>query len=243
MERSLLSWRDRTGAAAAVLLIHAALLLALLSMSRDAPEPIQDSPAIETFDVPKRPPPPVVEQVKDEPAPKRAGAASPPNRRSEATPVVVPKPVVAIPRPAEVVASPTPRAGDEPTQGAAPVAGPGTGASGEGSGTGSGGAGSGPGGGGVGATRPRLIAGQFRTRHYPRELQDAWATSPPVLITFKVQLNGRISDCRVYESSGNLAIDRETCRLAEQRLRFRPALDPEGRPYVESYGYQQARTR
>ena len=105
------------------------------------------------------------------------------------------------------------------------------------------GSGSGPGGGGAGGTQPQLISGQFRTRHYPRELQEAWAYADAVLVTFQVQTDGRVTGCRVYESSGNAEIDRETCRLAETRLRFRPALDEQGRPTVASYGYRQARTR
>ena len=70
-------------------------------------------------------------------------------------------------------------------------------------------------------------------------------------LNFRAVVLGGISEvlkkpatgCRVFESSGNPEIDRETCRLAETRLRFRPAVDEQGRPYVETYGYRQAPTR
>lgn len=245
MYRSLLNPRERAGAVVAVVAVHAAILLALLAAGqRSAPAKAEEA-SLELFDVIEQPDPPVVEQVEQvnqEPAPDDEGAASPPNVVSRASPVTAPEPVVVVPPVSEVTASPTPAEGSEPTQGAAPDPGPGTGAGGAGSGTGSGGAGSGSRGGGLGGTRPRLLSGQFRTRHYPRELQRAWELAGPVLVTFRVRTDGRATDCRVFESSGNLEIDRETCRLAEARLRFRPATDEQGRPYEGSYGYRQAPT-
>lgn len=244
MQRSLISRRDKAVAWAAVLAVHASVVVVIIRAGGTGePGLVDRQEPIEIFDVVPPPPPPLEEEVQEERSPEAEGAASPPNILSQATPVEAPEPVVPLPREAEIAASPTPREGSDPTQGAAPTPGPGTGAGGVGTGTGSGGAGDGTGGGGAGATRPRLVSGQFRTRHYPRELQDDWVTAGPVLVTFQVQLNGRVTGCRIYQSSGNPAIDRETCRLAEARLRFRPATDSEGRPYVETYGYQQARTR
>lgn len=228
----------------AVLLVHAALALAILNAGGEVePQHSADRPPIELFDVAPLPPPPTVEPLRSERQPLEEGAASPPNRQSRATPVVVPEPAVPVPRESSIVASPTPAEGAEPTEGAAPVVGPGTGAGGQGTGTGSGGAGEGPGGGGVGGSRPQLLSGQFRTRHYPRALQREWETAGPVLVLFDVQLNGRATNCRVYQSSGSVPIDLETCRLAQERLRLRPATDAQGRPVVASYGYLQQRTR
>ena len=245
MYRSILKPRERAGAIFGVLLVHIAIALAVLNAGGGPVlEKTSQSPPLDVYNVDLPPePPPEVQVMPENPAPQDEGAASPPNVRSEATPVTAPEPEVIVPRQTPVVATTTPAEGAEATQGAAPVAGPGTGAGGVGTGTGSGGSGSGPGGGGAGGTRPQLISGQFRTRHYPRALQEAWAYADAVLVTFQVQTDGRVTGCRVYESSGNAEIDRETCRLAETRLRFRPALDEQGRPTVASYGYRQARTR
>lgn len=245
MPRSLLSSRDRTGAAALVVALHLAIALALLNLSgRPSLRESIESPPIEVFEITEAlPPPPVmVEQLSPTPPPRRRSAAAPPNLRSEASPVVAPEPLVPLPLEPGLIATTERAMGINTTQGAASIAGPGTGAGGAGEGTGSG-AGAGGGGGASGGSRPALVAGQFRFRHYPRDLREAWASAGPVLVTFQVQLNGRATGCRVYESSGNAEIDRETCRLAEARLRFRPAINEEGRAYVASYGYRQAPVR
>ena len=89
---------------------------------------------------------------------EKEGGSAPKNINSEATPVVAPKPVVEPQRPNPVVAAEVPRAGADPTQGAAPVRGPGTGAGGLGTGTGSGLGGSGSGGGGGVAATPAVTS-------------------------------------------------------------------------------------
>lgn len=45
-----------------------------------------------------------------------------------------------------------------------------------------------------------------------------------------IAANGRVSGCTVTASSGSAALDSATCRLIASRARFRPALDPVGRP-------------
>jgi protein TonB len=244
MQRSPLTSRDRAGAILGVGLVHLAILLAVLNAAQVSVGGREAEPPIETFDViePPPPPPPVVEEVKTEPKPREEGQASPPNLVSKATPVVVPPPKVELPRPTPVVASPTPAQGTQPTQGAAPVPGPGTGAGGIGSGTGGGGAGSGSGGGGGSGQggRPSLISRSLRAGDYPGDLRRRWPPGGRVLVTFSVQLDGRASGCIVYTSSGDPAIDAETCRLVERKLRFRPARNAQGQPYVEKYGYMQA---
>ena len=143
--------------------------------------------------------------------------------------------------PPTVAVTETPRQGAAPTQGASDVRGPGTGAGGIGTGTGSGGAGSGTGGGGGGqGSRPRLITRSLTQRDYPSSLRRNWPSGARVLVIFNVQLDGRATDCRPYQSSGVAAIDQVTCSLVESRLRFAPARDKNGRPYVEKYAYMQA---
>ena len=77
-------------------------------------------------------------------------------------------------------------------------------------------------------------------RSYPREVLRAWPRGGRVFVAVRVQLDGRATDCRVNRSSGNAIVDQWTCRLVEERVRFRPAIDGEGRPYVRWYGYIQA---
>ena len=51
-----------------------------------------------------------------------------------------------------------------------------------------------------------------------------------VNVRFTVQSDGRVSGCRTMISSGNPDLDARTCQLVEDRLRFKPALDSQGRP-------------
>ena len=253
MQRSVLSSRDRTGAALAVLLVHGALALVLLNASGKVGELPSQAVPIETFDVieppppePLRPPPPADPARTDEVAevrPEEEGAAAPPNIRSQATPVVLPEPAVRLPQAPRVVASETPARGAEATQGAALIAGPGTGAGGVGTGTGSGGAGSGTGGGGSGQAprSPSVIQSTTLTgRDYPRAVLRAWPRGGRTFVAVRVQLDGRATDCKVNRSSGNAVVDQWTCRLVEQQVRFRPATNERGEPYVAWYGYVQA---
>jgi protein TonB len=245
MYRSDLKPADRVGTIALVALIHLGLGYALLNVSGTM-RTIERQIIPQLIDVDLEPPePPIVEVPLEKEKPKeKAGAASPKNIKSEATPVAAPKPRIALPVPPPMPVTETPREGSDPTQGAAPVPGPGTGAGGVGTGTGAGGSGTGTGGGGfAGEGRPFLLSGKFTSRDYPREVQKRWDRSQSVLVIFKVQLNGRVTDCRPYRSSGDWELDHWTCRLAEQRLIFRPAYNRRGEPYVELYGYEQRKIR
>jgi protein TonB len=247
MQPSILSRRDRAGAIALVVLVHAGVLAGLLTLGSSSAvrEALQEP--IEIFDVtlpkpPPPPPPPVV--VESRAAPKEEGAAAPPARKAEAAPVKRVEPIVVIPPPpAPVIAAPMPGLGSAPSAGAAPVDGPGSGAGGQGDGTGSGGSGSGSGGGGDGGEGqgPSVIPSTTLTgRSYPREVLRAWPRGGRVFVAVRVQTDGRATDCKINRSSGNPIVDQWTCRLVEERVRFRPAVDGDGRPYVRWYGYIQA---
>jgi protein TonB len=67
----------------------------------------------------------------------------------------------------------------------------------------------------------------------------AWPSGKRVLVTFDVQLDGRASNCQVFQSVGVPSIDAETCALVVRKLRFRPARDTAGRPVVAPYAYAQ----
>jgi protein TonB len=137
--------------------------------------------------------------------------------------------------------TPVPRAsstGGADTSGAREQ-GSGTGAGGQGSGTGSGAGGSGRGGGAV--TKPVLISGAIDdARAYPipeggREAR----IGKSVIIAITVGVDGRPTACSTYRSSGLTQTDATTCRLALERLRFRPATDSAGEPVVSTFYWQQ----
>lgn len=48
-------------------------------------------------------------------------------------------------------------------------------------------------------------------------------------IEFIIARNGRVSDCRVVQSSGSQLLDRKTCMLVTERALYSPALDADGR--------------
>ncbi|WP_166041008.1 energy transducer TonB, partial [Sphingosinicella sp. YJ22] len=98
--------------------------------------------------------------------------------------------------------------------------------------------GSGAGGSGGGASRARHMSGQIVRRDYPRAAVEARAEGR-VETRFTVGTDGRVSNCRVTRSSGNAALDQTTCRLIEQRFRWTPARDAQGRPVAEERGWQQ----
>ncbi|HXG99193.1 MAG TPA: TonB family protein [Sphingomicrobium sp.] len=246
MYRPTTNNRDRVATIAAVAAIHVALGYAFLNLSGTLrPGALQDD--LRIFDIanPPPPPPPVLEKP---PEPERTkpkqeeAAAAPENIKSKATPVVAPKPRIVIPVTPPIVATTTPNVGTAATQGASPVVGPGTGAGGVGTGTGSGGSGNGDGGGGSGGTetRPTIVEqSKLTSRDYPMGAIRAWPRNGKVFVAVRVQVDGRATDCKVNRSSGNPAIDADTCRLVMAKVRFNPARDRQGRAFVDWYGYIQ----
>lgn len=243
MYRSNLKTRDKGSAVAAVVAIHAALLFAFLHLSgrMNLADP---QTVLRVFDISEVPPPP---PMPDPPKPvaqaqkpkEREGAASQKNIKSQATPVVAPKSKIEPPIP--LPATQTPNVGAAPTQGASNVVGPGTGAGGSGTGTGSGGSGSGAGGGGDGiATRAQLMSPSLRTRDFPPELRRRLSDGASPFVIFTVQPNGRVSGCRIYQSSGDPAVDDMTCRLVSARFVYRPAYNRRGEPVPSQMAYRQA---
>ena len=154
---------------------------------------------------------------------RRKAASAPPNIRSQATPVEAPKPKVVVPPLPQIAASETPRQGTAPTQGAAPVAGPGTGAGGAGNGTGSGAGGNGSGGGGDGgvAEPPHLVTPVLTGRDFPRDLLEQWPRGATVFMRLRVDARGYVSECTVDRGTGVPAIDSQAVQP-----RARPAALP-----------------
>jgi protein TonB len=178
------------------------------------------------------PPPPPVTVPAPVRIPEPEGAAAPPSLRSRPSPVVAPRegrrsPVRAARRP-----EPLPT-GSAARGGASATPGEGGGAGGQGSGAGAGRGGSGTGGGGR-PTRARRISGSISgTEDYFRAARRR-GFSGTVSVRFTVTPAGLVTGCRVTRSSGDAAIDATTCRLVEQRFRYRPATDVEGRPVQDT---------
>jgi protein TonB len=248
MYRSDLKTRDKGGAIAAVIAIHAVLLFVFMHLSgrMDLADPQRVLQVFEITEVPPPPTPTPVEPQRAEETQKpreQEGAASRENIRSQATPVVAPRPPIELPVPLPVNVSQTPNEGAAPTQGASNVPGPGTGAGGTGTGTGSGGSGSGTGGGGAGeGTRASIVRG-LTGRDYPEAIQRRWPRGGAIFVRVRVQPNGRPSQCDVQRSFGDPIADQWTCSLIMERGLFRPATNARGEPVESWYGYVQRERR
>ena len=231
--------RDRLKSAAGVGLLHALIGYLLLTglgygPSRALPQ------AMKLFNIAEPPPPPParparpdIEKKTRKAKPKNAeGAASPANLRNTPTQIVAPPPEIRLPVPPPIPAAPAAGQGSAMAAGAANIPGPGTGSGGIGNGLGSGRFGNGTGGGGGGGgrgTRARWLSGSIDASDYPDGAYRA-RRGGTVHLRFTVAPSGRVSDCAVTRSSGNPRVDVATCRLIEQRFRYRPAADSSGIP-------------
>jgi protein TonB len=223
--------RDRAAAAVGVALLHILLGYAFLTgLGGDPAAPPSDGLKLIDLAVPSPPVVPVPAARTHSPE----GAASPPSRKARPAPVVVPPPRVKLPAPPllPVADKPSPLpTGADRTAGVSPVDGPGTGSGGLGTGTGSGGRGSGFGGGG--ARRAERLSGRIENEDYPRAALRARAQGS-VRVRYTVGTDGGVSGCTVTRSTAGPELDALTCRLVEQRFRYRPATDSSGRPVTET---------
>ena len=219
--------RDRVKAGAAAVLIQGLLVYALVQGLAVGMPGAVDA-ALKVFAIaPEPPPPPIPKPIPPKVYSTRPeGAAAPPNLRSKATEVTAPVPVIVIPVPPTVIVAPIAATGAEASSGASDRAGPGTGAGGIGNGTGSGGAGDGDGEGDY--TPPRWKKGRIKDSDYPRAAAEAGA-SGTVTVRYRIGVDGRATNCVITRSSGNRELDETTCRLIEDRYRYEPSRDPQGR--------------
>ena len=75
---------------------------------------------------------------------------------------------------------------------------------------------------------PRQISGKLSYNDLPQGLVDP-GKEAGVEVHYRVNADGAVSNCRIDRSSGFAALDAAACRLIEQRFRFRPARDRQGR--------------
>ena len=215
--------RERAYALAAVVAVQAALGFALLTGLRVPVTRAQDVvQKLIDIALPKAPPPPV---------PPPAVAEHKTRHHTSSAPKAEPKPLGGSPGPKPAHAPPS----VTPVVSVRPTVAPSGGGTGTGPALGSG-AGGGTGGQDYGAdeggTDLEHIAGEILPSDYPPELGRA-GVGGRVRVTFTVQVNGRVTGCHVTRSSRVPELDALTCRIIEQRFRFRPSMDRYGRPYAD----------
>jgi len=224
--------RVRLGVIALVALLHILVLAGLVrAFAPDFAARTVES-VVSTFTVTITAPPPPPEPA---PQPKPAGEAGTAGRKAVPREVKAAKPKV------EIARTPAPTAsssGSADTSGARD-AGAGTGAGGAGSGTGSGTGGSGQGGGAV--SKPIHIAGRIdNARDFPIPAGGREARiGKSVILALSISPEGRATACRIHRSSGLPDTDAVTCRLAMERLRFKPATNAAGDPVTATFYWQQ----
>jgi protein TonB len=178
---------------------------------------------LDIFDIlPETPVPPIRKPL---PPPKQAhknGASGAPALRAKATEIVAPPPVLPIVIPT-IAAAKIPGVGTQSAAGASSVAG---------AGTGGGGSGNGDGDGDGGETPPEQRSGRIKDSDFPRGVIEA-GVGGTVSVKYTVTTKGRATDCSITRSSGIAELDRTTCRLIEERFRYYPSRDANGKP-VES---------
>lgn len=227
---------DRLKAGVAVAAVHVALGAAIIS-GLDVDTVTKTVERLQTIDIRLDPPPPAPEPPPPPPKPRESSApkeeAAPANIRSKPTPVVVPQPKIVVPAPPVInTAKVRGPEGLDRTAGASNRPGSGTGAGGQGSGFGGGGRG-GNGAGDFSGFTPAQRISRIPNREYRRLVAASGRRTGTVGITVKVNIDGRLSNCRIVRSSGNASVDGLMCQMAIQHVRFRPARDAQGRPVAQ----------
>ena len=81
-------------------------------------------------------------------------------------------------------------------------------------------------------SRPKPVtraSGWLSPGDYPAEALRAAATGS-VLVRLVIDVEGRVSECHLVESSGHASLDAATCRALQKRGRYRPAIGADGAP-------------
>ena len=214
--------RERAIALTAVALVQLALGLALvIGLRVSVGQPVEVVQRLVEIALP-RTPQPVPPPQPPEPKPDHRSSPAPASQPKSPGGAPGPQPAHAPPSVAPVVAVRPSAAPSGGGLGAGP-------ALGAGAGGGSGGQGYGGGGGG---TDLEHIAGEILPSDYPRDLGNS-GIGGRVGVLLEVGVNGHVTRCSIERSSGVAELDALTCRLMEQRFRFRPSTDRYGRPIAD----------
>ena len=216
MAAELLHNRNRALALAAAIALHGAVIAILLLFVPGYPAVRETVPDLISVDL-REPPAPAPDNVEQ-------GANAPPSRgASEApSPSDAPRPLAS---PIPAVTSADVGFAQASGSGSAPGSGAGQGGEGAGQGAGTGGSGAGSG----RLTPPVRIAGELTNADYHR-VRPPEGASGTVVVSFRVDIEGRVDRCHAIRSSGYAVFDQATCRLIQTRFRYRPAIDASGRP-------------
>ena len=249
MYRSDLNNRDKSGAIAAVVAIHAALLFALLHLSGkiELRRSAKRAAACSTSTPRAAAATSASAAEAGNPSPrKRKAARRPRTSRAKRRRWSRPSRKIETPPVQPIPATETPRQGSAPTQGASDVRGPGTGAGGAGNGTGS----------GVGRQRPgrRRRWRSCRSAAPRHSGADAAAISRatcssngraerPVFLRLRVDPHGYVSECTSIAGPASRRSISTMCNIAHDRLRFRPAVNRSGQAVAGWFGYAQPAPR
>lgn len=231
--------QNRTVSALAAALIVAGGLVGVIAALSLAPSALAPGPVLEAI-LPARehplPPPSPPRQQKGASGAREAPA--PEARKNDAAQVIVPP----ARRPPLIASAPLPVA-TMADQGSAQ----------DGQGQGGGGTGNGSGAGGTGdsgdeagseananaAVYPRQVAGKLYYDEIPKNLRRNHGGV--VRLRYRIDVDGRVNDCTILQSSGMPDFDRDTCSRITARFRFRAARDAQGHaiPFVmiETHGW------
>lgn len=78
------------------------------------------------------------------------------------------------------------------------------------------------------------IRGLFSSDDYPWQSVRAGDTGA-VKAALLVNEEGKVADCSVIETSGQAALDAQTCAVLKERARFKPALGKDGKPAKDAF--------
>ena len=197
------SWKDRPGAVAGVIAIHAGIGYVLINGLSFVQQVVEDKP-LEGYEVTvplDPPPPPPKQEVNQEVAPDRPLVAPlPPLDLSPRLPLVdtVPKPVPVPDTPHIVLPVPTPDVG--PRKPAFdPI-----------------------------AAKPRNNPAEWVTDN---DYRPSWINremTGTARFRLEITASGRVENCTITASSGYPDLDRATCDLVSRRARFEAARNGEG---------------
>lgn len=223
---------ERAAAIAAVVAVHAALALVILTglNVRTVSRAVEKLTLIDVRKPPQpeRQPPPAIRHVQAAPkevqAKKREGAPAP--SRSAASMVAPP---LNFPIPSPVRTASSAGSGSAPNSGST-MSGQGTGAGGAGADAGSGGFGD------YSHFTPARLISNIPNSQYAR-LAASGIQSGAVGVVILVGSSGQVSNCRVARSSGQPSIDSLVCQLTLDYVRFDPARDPGGHPIAQDITY------
>ena len=219
-----------------IALLHVAIFYGLMrALAPDFTAGVEDS-VTEAFTVTITAPMEEPEPPEPQPEPDE-GAQGEPGREAVPRDTATPEPRIRVREdPPEPRATSTGAA----TNSGATDRGNGTGAAGSGDGTGSGRGGDGQGGPPVQAVGPKLVQSISDPSLFPippggREAR----VGKRAVAILNVSAEGRVTGCRIRDSSGFPETDAALCRLAPQYIRFEPARDQNGNPMASIFGYQQ----